>query len=379
MARKINAIGLMCGTSVDALDVAYISIWSFDGQIKIELNNFEMFPIETNLREKIFKSFKDDISSRFLCSLNFEIANFYAKCINQFIKKHKIDKKDVNFIASHGQTIYHLIDPSESETKSTMQLGDISVIAQKTQITTIGDFRPADMANGGQGAPLVTIFDWKICKDPNKVNLLQNIGGISNVTVLNHNFEDVFAFDNGPGNVLIDYAAQILFNKPYDAGGEFAASGTVKNEIINYLLNDPYYKIKPPKSTGREKYTKAFIEKLIADFPNYNKYDLIRSLTYFTALTIANSYKDFVFKKNKKYQVFISGGGGHNKVLMKHLQDLIPDVKVNLIDELGINSDAKEAMAFAILGYLTYSKKPSNVPSATGAKRPAILGKIAPY
>ncbi|VEU58313.1 anhydro-N-acetylmuramic acid kinase [Mycoplasmopsis gallinacea] len=195
MARKINAIGLMCGTSVDALDVAYVSIWSFDGQIKIELNNFEMFPIETSLREKIFKSFKDDISSRFLCSLNFEIANFYAKCINQFIKKHKIDKKDVNFIASHGQTIYHLIDPSESETKSTMQLGDISVIAQKTQITTIGDFRPADMANGGQGAPLVTIFDWEICKDLNKVNLLQNIGGISNVTVLNHNFEDVFAFD----------------------------------------------------------------------------------------------------------------------------------------------------------------------------------------
>lgn len=363
----------MCGTSVDALDIAHVQIKE-NTKIKMNLLNFKMVPIPAELKAKIMKSFEENITSRFLCSLNFEIANFYAEQVNKFITENNLNKDDIKFIASHGQTIYHLIDPSNSEAKSTLQLGDISVIAKKTQITTIGDFRPADMAVGGQGAPLVPKLDQILYKDKNKVRLFQNIGGMSNVSVIG---EKELAFDNGPGNVLIDKCMKHFYNLDYDKDAKVALSGKVNNELLEYLKNDPYYEQKPPKSTGREKYSDSYFNTLINKFNYISPNDITTTITFFTAYIIAESYKKFIIEENKKYEVYVCGGGANNPFIVRSLQKLLKPIKVYDFGKLGITSDSKEAAQFALLGYLTYTRRNGNLKSSTGADKEVILGKIA--
>ncbi|QGZ97517.1 anhydro-N-acetylmuramic acid kinase [Mycoplasma sp. NEAQ87857] len=379
MINKTYALGLMSGTSCDGLDVAYCEIHPSSSNIKTKLLAFKTYSYPKELKDKILKSFNSLIYARDLCSLNFELAIFYANQVNQFIKEFDLNKDQISFIASHGQTIYHLIDPKDSETKSTLQLGDISVLSQLTQLNVIGDFRPSDIANNGQGAPLVPCPEWLLFHQTNKVLLFQNIGGISNVSVINNDPQSCFAFDNGPGNVLIDLAVKHFFNLDYDANGDIAVLGKINHSMILYLLNDNYYDLIPPKSTGREKYSINFFNQLLTLFPNVDKYDFVASVTYFTALVIANSYKQFIIQPDTKYQVYLSGGGASNSTLVNHLKKLLNPIKVYSSSKLNINPDAKEAIAFAILGYLTFNHLPGNLPSATGADKPCILGKIAYY
>lgn len=376
LLKSNKVIGLMCGTSVDALDIALCDISKTD-KINVKLLKFDSISIPNELKAKIFKSFTKDINSRFLCSLNFEIAQFYALCVNEFLVKNNINNQEIDYIASHGQTIYHLIDPSDNETKSTLQIGDISVIAKLTKITTIGDFRPADMALDGQGAPLVVYPDYLLFSSNKVVRLLQNIGGMSNVTVLNSNLSDVYAFDNGPGNVLIDMATKHFFNQDFDKNASHGLKGFINQDIVNFLLKDEYYSQKPPKSTGREKYNSTLFNKILAKWPGESPENIICSLTYFTAHTIASSYKNFVFQTDKKYEIYVSGGGSRNPLMMKYIKELLPHYKVETSELLGINPDAKEAIEFALLGYLTWNKLPGNLPGATGASDFTILGKIA--
>ncbi|MBW0594370.1 anhydro-N-acetylmuramic acid kinase [Mycoplasmopsis anatis] len=373
MKNKIQAIGLMCGTSVDALDIAHVEI-SDGKKIKMNLLNFKMVPIPSELKNKIMKSFEQNITSRFLCSLNFEIANFYANEVNKFIKENKLNKEEIKFISSHGQTIYHLIDPNDTEAQSTLQLGDISVIAKKTKITTIGDFRPADIAVGGQGAPLVPKLDQILYKDKNKIRLFQNIGGMSNVSVIG---DHPLAFDNGPGNVLIDKCMKYFYNQDYDKDAKIALSGKVNKEILEFLKNDPYYEQKPPKSTGREKYSDIYFKQIIDKFNYVSPKDIISTITFFTAYIIADSYNKFIIKDDKKYEVYVCGGGANNPFIVKTLQKLLKPIKVYDFGKLGITSDSKEAAQFALLGYLTYTKQSGNLTSSTGAFEEVILGKIA--
>ncbi|WP_426461330.1 anhydro-N-acetylmuramic acid kinase [Mycoplasma hafezii] len=384
MKNKYYIIGLMSGTSVDGLDVAYIELdipnINEPLNISTKLLNFDIFDFPQELKEKIFRSFNHAIDSRFLCSLNFELAEFYAQSINSFIKKYNLDSKKIDFIASHGQTIYHLIDPNYQEVKSTLQIGDISVLAQLTNINVIGNFRTADVAVGGQGAPLVPKTDWLLFHKPNTMRLMQNIGGMGNVTVVTERFNDTFAYDTGPGNVLIDLAMQKFYNKPYDQNAEVAFSGKINQELFEFILrNDKYLDIKPPKSTGREYYSIEFLNNLITHFPNIKKQDFITALTYYTAYSIYDSYHKFVLKPDLPTEIYVSGGGANNSFIVQSLEQLFKkdNIPVYKSDVLGIDKDAKEAIAFGILGYLTWNHLPSNVPSATGAKKEVILGQIA--
>lgn len=371
------AIGLMSGTSVDGLDIALVDIKGCRKQTKVKLVHFETTDFEKELKEKIFVSFKEKVSSRFLCSLNFEIGKFFGDSVNNFLKKYNILNSDISFIASHGQTIYHLVDPNEKEMCSTLQLGDISVIANITNIDVVGDFRTADMSVGGFGAPLVSYPDYLLFSNKDKIRLLQNIGGISNVSVIENDNENVIAFDNGPGNVLIDFAIKKFYGLKYDNNGENAFNGKVNQELIDYLLMDDYYNLLPPKTTGREKYSRDFFEAIISKFNHLSKNDILTSLTYFTAYVIADSYKKFIIKNDKQYEVFLSGGGAKNKFILESLQKLLPNIKVSTVEELGWNVDAKEAIEFAILGHETLHRNPGNLTSVTNAKRKVILGKVA--
>ena len=309
--------------------------------------------------------------------MNFIVGNLFAECANLLIKKSGIKKETIDFISSHGQTIFHI--PTDIEfggitTKSTLQIGDISVISHKTGIMTVGDFRTKDIAANGQGAPLVPFAD-KILFGTDKNRLIQNIGGISNVTVLSKNTE-IFAFDNGPGNMLIDYFVKKLFNKPFDKDGEIAKNGTPNEEWLNILLKEPYYSINPPKTTGRELFNNDYAEKIYKSAPK-NDFDIISTITALTAKVITDSYKKFVLPKTKIDEIVLGGGGAYNSTLVSYIKNYLTDIPVKTHKDFGIPDKLKEAIAFAYLGYFTLNKQTNNIPSCTGADCPVIMGKIS--
>ena len=258
--------------------------------------------------------------------------------------------------------------------KSTLQIGDISVISQKTGVTTIGDFRTKDIAAGGQGAPLVPFAD-KILFGLDKNRLIQNIGGISNVTVVSQNC-DTFGFDNGCGNIMIDYCVQKFFGKKYDKDGEIALEGKVCESWLDCLLQDEYYFIEPPKTTGREYFSPKYIENILKIAPPEPK-DIIATLTALTAKTIAQSYERFIYPSTKIDNVVVGGGGAYNKTMMKFLRQYLPKhINLKTHEDFGISNNFKEVMAFALLGYCNYYGIPNNLPNCTGAEKRVVLGKV---
>ncbi len=359
-------ISLMSGTSVDSIDACLVKIYD---NLTFEISDSYSLEYPKITRERILNLANNKGSIKDVCETNFETGNLFAKCVNMLIDKAKIKKEDVDFISSHGQTICHIPDK-----KSTLQIGDISVISQKTGIMTIGDFRPKDMAANGQGAPLVPFAD-KILFGLDKNRLIQNIGGISNVTVLSKDC-DIFAFDNGVGNMLIDYFMQKLFDLPYDKDGQTALKGKVDTKWLDELLNEPYYKLLPPKSTGRELFNKDYAEKIYKTAPS-DKYAVIATITALTAKTIADSYKNFIFTKTNIEEIVLGGGGAYNKAIIKFLNEYLPEIKIKTHEDYNIPNKLKECLAFAYLGYFTVLKKPNNIPSCTGADCPVIMGKIS--
>ncbi len=363
-------ISMMSGTSIDSIDACLVKI--FD-DLSFEVVDSYSLEYPSEIREKLFLLANNKGSIKDVCYMNFVVGEMFANCANVLIKKHG----KVDFISSHGQTICHI--PFDKEiggikTKSTLQIGDISVISQKTGVTTIGDFRTKDIAAGGQGAPLVPFAD-KILFGLDKNRLIQNIGGISNVTVLSKDC-DIFAFDNGVGNMLIDYFVNKLFGLPFDKDGEIAASGSVDENWLSSLLSEPYYSIKPPKTTGRELFNNEYAQKIFLSAPN-KKEDVISTITALTACVIADSYKNFIFPKTPIDEVVLGGGGAYNKTLISYLQKYLPQLTIKKHADFGIPDKLKEAIAFAYLGYFTMENKPSNVPSCTGAKEPVVMGKIS--
>lgn len=307
----------------------------------------------------------------------------YTDAVNALCKKAKIPLSKIDLIGSHGQTIHHL--PAQKnyygyKFGSTLQIGDPGVIAKKTSILTVGDFRTGDMALGGQGAPLVPYFDY-IMFSSSKVNrALLNIGGISNITVLNKNgkADGVIAFDTGPGNMMIDMLAKKFFRQEYDKNGSIAAAGNLNNDLLTALKKqDQFIEKKPPKSTGREYYGIEFLGPLLKKFGRLNKNDWMTTITDFTAYGVYRGYENFIKKETKIQELFISGGGARNKYLIRSLKKYFgKDVKVLNVKNIGISPDAKEALCFAVLANETISGNPSNVPGVTGASRGTILGKV---
>ncbi len=374
MKNYKTVISLMSGTSLDGIDACLVRIYD-DLSFKI-LEDFS-FEYPPDIRKKLLKMANNKGNIKDICFMNFVLGELSAKVVNMLIEKSGLKSNDIDFISSHGQTVFHIPcnkTISDITTKSTLQIGDISVISQKTGIMTVGDFRPKDIAAGGQGAPLVPFAD-KIIFGTAKNRLIQNIGGISNVTVLSDKC-DIFAFDNGPGNMLIDYFSKKLFYRPYDKDGKYAAKGNIDEIWLNKLLTEPFYSLKPPKTTGRELFNDNYAENIYLSAPD-NKYDVLATITALTARVISDSYKKFVFPKTEIDEIVLGGGGAYNKTLIMFLKKYLPQMIIKTHEDFGIPSKLKEAVAFAYLGYFTINRQYNNIPSCTGAAQPVIMGKIS--
>lgn len=366
-SKKI--IALMSGTSCDSIDVGLCEVIPDLSCKLIEGINVNY---SEAVREKLFKFFTQDATLKDICQMNFVVGKCFADAANELIKKH--GKPD--FIASHGQTVYHY--PFDDimdgiSLKSTLQIGESSVIAKETGCMTISNFREADIAQGGQGAPLVCFADSKWFQGKNVA--VQNIGGIANVTVVSDKYE-TFGFDTGVGNIMIDYCTQKFFNMPYDKDGEIASVGNVSETWLDCLLQDEYYVYPPPKTTGREYFSPVYIENALKLAPNESR-DIIATLTALTAKSIAQAYERFIYPNVGIKEVVIGGGGAYNLTLMKFLRLYLPKhIELKTHEDYGISNNFKEVMAFALLGYCTYYRIPNNLPSCTGAKKRVVLGKI---
>lgn len=373
------AVGLMSGTSLDGIDAALVNIEGYGLDTKVNLVEFENYNIPDDIKREIKRACLEDESSvDLICSLNFKLGELFADAVINICNKAMVDIKELDYIASHGQTIYHIPRSKGDLVKSTLQIGEASVIAYRTNTLVVSNFRVMDMAAQGEGAPLVPYTEYILYSEKGKGIALQNIGGIGNVTVLpsSNRIDDIFAFDTGPGNMAIDEACNILYGIPYDKNGEIASTGTVNNEMLDELLNVKYIHEKPPKTTGREDFGQRFVEKFILRYSHLKSEDIVATLTMFTAKTIAYNYKRFIIPNNKLEKVIIAGGGAYNKTLIKFIKEELKGIDVLIQEDLGFSSDAKEAIAFAILGNETLNNNFSNVPSATGANEKVILGQI---
>ena len=304
------------------------------------------------------------------------MGSFFSKALIRTCQKNNIPLETIDLIGSHGQTIYH--DPQGKRVGSTLQIGEPSVIARQTGITTVADFRPCDMACGGEGAPLVPFADLILFKHRTKHRIIQNIGGISNLTYLPANAtpNEIIAFDTGPGNMIIDGLISRFTNKTYDRNGSFASKGNVCEPLLKEMLKHPYFQKRPPKTCGREAFGNDYCRDLIkkTNAQKIQDADLLATVTAFTAITIARAYHRFL--PALPDEVILCGGGYKNKTLVRMLGQQLKDVKLLTTNDLGIEADAKEAISFAILAWATIKGIPNNIPSATGAIKPIVLGKI---
>ncbi len=412
---------------MDGIDACLVDIFGNGIHTKINITTFETYPYDEATRTAVIEACNPKLGTvDKVCQLNFHLGKLFADAAKSIANKARIHVSEIDLIGSHGQTIYHMPNPipqqtatkfstnsplptfnkgsgrnvyerSEAEEKncntesntpyfrSTLQIGEPSVIAQETGVTTVADFRPRDIAAGGQGAPLVSYVDFILFRDKEKGRALQNIGGIANVTFLPHNcnINDVIAFDTGPGNMIIDRITELITNNAsrFDEGGKLAARGKVNDRLLASLLAHPYLSKSPPKTTGREEFGKQFADNLYKDAASsgIKDLDLLTTVTAFTAYTIADSYKNWIFPKHRLSEIMLSGGGSYNNTIVNFLsQYLALSVKIHSINNFGISPSTKEALAFAILANETISGNPNNVPTATGANMAVVMGKIIP-
>lgn len=373
-------IGLLSGTSVDGIDAILVRISSSGLKTKVNVIDFITFKIPADVRKLILKNSTANHSSLVeICRLNVIIGNLFARAVKKIQQRNP--KVTVDLIGSHGQTIHHLPQKDAflgHKIKSTLQIGDPSVIANLTGITTIGDFRIADCAVDGDGAPLVPYLDYILFRSSKFSRGLLNIGGIANITVIpkSASKDDVIAFDTGPGNMLIDGLVQILYNKPFDKNSAIAKKGNLDTKLFKFLLRDEYFRQKPPKSTGREHYGSAFMKNILNKTPGVPKENIIRTLTEFTAYTIRYNYEYFINNKTKIDELIVSGGGANNPLLMELLGKYFEGVTIQKLNLQGITADSKEAVLFAVLANECIAGNPANMKSVTGSKKDVILGKI---
>jgi anhydro-N-acetylmuramic acid kinase len=384
-SRRI--IGLMSGTSLDAIDVAMVRIQKHGLNATVKLEHFREFPYPAKIRSVVRELF-DPKRARIddICRYDFILGEVFAAAVLRMLKETRIKADSVDLIASAGQTVWH--DPELSivnadvdwidepiVTRSTFAIGQSAVIAERTGIITVGDLRVRDVAAGGHGAPLVPYFDWVLLRHKSRGRCIQNIGGIGNVTYIppGATWEDVFAFDTGPGNMIIDELAWIATNgrQTYDVDGHLGASGTVRNDLLEYWMADPYFAKQPPKTTGRELFGAQFARRILAEAPGVEIRDLIATATALTAESIARAYREFIHPRGPVHEVMLAGGGAKNPTLVNMLKERMPKQKILIYKA----SEAKEAMAMAMIANDSVVGLVTNVAGATGG-RPTVLGKI---
>ncbi|PEW01275.1 anhydro-N-acetylmuramic acid kinase [Bacillus cereus] len=374
-------VGLMSGTSLDGIDAALVRVNNYGVRTEIDMIEFITYPFPKDVEEEIIQSLSVDTSNvQLICSLNFKLGKLFADAVKEVCKKARLPLEQLDLIGSHGQTIYHQPTQEKNWVPSTLQIGEPSVIAYETNTTVISNFRTMDIAAGGQGAPLVPYTEYILYRSKEKGRLLQNIGGIGNVTVLpkQASLNELYAFDTGPGNMIIDEICRQLFNVEYDKGGNLAKQGKINEQLLSYCINHPYIMSPPPKTTGRELFGKQYVDILLSKFDSLSNHDIVATITMFTAKSIVDNYCKFIFPQVKIDEVIIGGGGSYNKTLLNMIQSLLGEsIQVYTQEELGYSSEAKEAVAFALLANETYHGNASNVPNATGAKNAVILGNIS--
>jgi anhydro-N-acetylmuramic acid kinase len=399
-AKPILVLGLMSGTSADAIDVALARISGEPPQLKAKLLAHTSVNFAPALRKEILHVAEGGpITAGELSQLNFCLGEVFAEAALTACRRFRISPQEISCIGSHGQTIFHqgstasrsplatrhspLSSYLGRRISSTLQIGEPAVIAARTGITTVADFRPADIALGGQGAPLVPYADYVLYCHAKLGRVSLNLGGIANITVIPRAAKpsQILAFDTGPANMLIDalVAHFTRGRQRFDQGARLAQAGRSIPALLDELMRDPYLKLAPPKSTGREYYGRDYVQKLLRTGRRHRakSADLIRAVTIFTALSVVDALNCFVLPKTKIHQLIISGGGAHNPLIVGQLAAALPQIEMLPSSQLGVSEAAKEAFAFALLAYETANHRPANIPSATGARGRAILGKIS--
>ena len=382
MNKSKLVVGLMSGTSLDGISAVLLRVRGSGTSTWFRQVAFAQYPFPRGMKELLLRN-SMPATSRVdeICRLNFVLAELYAESAKKLLRKAGVKLRDLDLIGSHGQTIHHLPNPRKmfgKTIRSTLQIGDPSVLATLTGVCTVGDFRVADMAVGGQGAPLVPYFDWLVFRSGSKSRILLNIGGIANITVLPKSCtpDQVLAFDTGPGNMVVDALMQQFFNKPFDHDGEKASQGTVSLHLLKQMAKHPYLRRTPPKSTGREEFGMEFTSTLLKHAKQRIATDIVATASRFTAFCVHDAYNRFVGKTMKADEIIVSGGGARNRYILAELNRYFAGSKVRLADEFGVSSDAKEAICFAILANETIAGNPANMLGATGARKRVVLGKI---
>ena len=379
----MRVIGLMSGTSADGVDAALVEVTWADGRLRANPLATTCTPFTDDLRFEILAACDPSTGTvDRICRLNARLGEVFARAAALVSDVAGVSLADIELIGSHGQTIYHAVGPGESH-PSTLQIGEPSVIAERTGCTVVANFRARDIAAGGQGAPLVSYVDYLLFSDPERTRALQNIGGIANVTLLPAGglATDIVAFDTGPGNMVVDALMEELRQLPFDRDGLVAAAGTVNEEVLAKLLGDTFFEIAPPKTTGRELFGRAYAARLttFGRERGMQPADLVATALALTARSIAVAYQRYLPRID---EVIVSGGGASNPVLLAWLESSLGDLGIAAVvrrsDEIGMSSEAKEAIAFAVLAYETIHGRPSTLPRSTGADHPSVLGVIAP-
>lgn len=374
--------GLMSGTSLDGVDAALVKFRKLDnGDFAFELIDHEVFPFDKDFRDSLFYLINQPISIGEISYFHHALTVYYSNAINELCDRNNIKSEDLDAVGTHGQTVWHEPIPKKRHTinvPSTFQIGSITALSAQLKTVVVGDFRSADIALGGQGAPLVPIFDMSFLSQKDRETIALNIGGIANIAYLPKDFDEnkILAFDTGPGNALIDLAVQRFFNKEFDDNGDIAQSGKILERLMTALKKIAYISAAPPKSTGRELFNPSLLDSylIMTDSINAEPNDIIRTLTEFTAWSIAKNIKNFA---NPESLIIVSGGGAHNKYLLKSLQERLPKSELTSSDKFGAPIDAKEAICFAYLAYRTLGDLHGNLPSVTGASSKIVLGSIA--
>lgn len=389
--KEMTVAGVMSGTSADGIDVALVRIGDPAPRPRaaaraIQLLGHAAYPYSPRVRRTILSAMNAaSMSVADLARLNFLLGELYADAV---LATQRRFRTKVDLVGCHGQTLYHQgisHDFLGSKISTTWQTGEGAIIAARVAVPVVSDFRPAEMAAGGKGAPLVPYLDYLWFRDPCIGRIVQNIGGIANLTAIPAGArpEDVIAFDTGPGNMVIDAVTHELFGKPFDRNGKIGALGDVIERVVTRLMRGPYFRAKPPKTAGREEFGREFVAEFLRLCRRSPKPDAVATATALTATSIADAVSQFVIPKNRSRsnfrEIVVSGGGARNPTLVAMLAEQVAalGVVVRFSDEFGLPSEAKEAVAFAAMAFETWNRRPSNVPSATGARKPAVLGKIS--
>ena len=386
LGRKRKIIGLMSGTSVDGIDAALVEVCGDGTRSETQLLGFGFTPFPEDLRREILE-LNDPATGRVdrICRMHAVLGEWFARAALNVCEEAGISVLDVDAVGSHGQTVHHQPELSEVfgvSVRSTLQIGDPSVIAERTGLTTVADFRARDVAAGGQGAPLVPLVDFLLFRSEQVARVMLNVGGIANVTVLPRACaaRDVFAFDTGPGNMLIDGLVSDLTDgaERFDVDGAMAGKGSVCEPLLDELMGHPFLMEEPPKSTGRESFGHVLAARVLQDRRGLSGPDLVRTVTAFTARSIADALNRFVDPVCQVQEVVVSGGGADNPVLVGMLDEALGPIDLVRVDDLGVPSDAKEAVAFAVLANETLEGRAGNLPRVSGASRRVVLGVVVP-